>query len=411
MNPIALTILFPFIGIFYSIVNWRLPNAKNAFWLGCCYLGAVLIYWPDGTMQGEGADAGRYYIDFLAAGNESSLYRWLFGHTMTETALDFYKPLIEFIISRFTTNGHVLFFAYAVVLGFFISRNLWYLLEHMPKHDKYYYALWLLIFFLEVPIWKIGGARMATAFHVFIFGIYPYIIENKKNRVFWCIVAVFIHFSFLYITILTIIYVLIPERFKTRSVVVTSALAIFIGSLFIKELDLGFAHDFVQRISPESYEERIDIYLTKEARERSLEGTAQRNFVLNFSLELLRWMVNILTIALFFPLRKYLPNKKNMLVYILLIGSVANVMSLASGGARFLHLFNMLFMAMLVIYISKIPKATFAYNITFNLSWFLLITVVYGIRAGLDYFSFTMFGDFFTLLFIESNVPIMNFIK
>ena len=411
MNLIILTLFFPFIGLLYSIVNWRLPNAKNAFWLGCCYSGAILIYWPDGTILGEGIDAGRYYIDFLAAGNESSLYKWLFGNVTTDASLDFYKHLMEFILSRFTTNGHVLFFTYAVVLGFFISRNLWYLLEHMPKHDKYFYTLWLFVFFLEVPIWKIGGARMATAFHIFIYGIYPYIIENKKNKIYWCILAFFVHFSFLYISILTIIYVLIPKRYKTRSIVVTSALVLFIGSLFIKELDFGFARDFVQSISPESYEERINLYLTEEAKERSLEGTAQRNFVLNFSSELLRWMVNILTIALFFPLRKYLPNKNNMLVYILLIGSVANIMSLASGGGRFLHLFNMLFVAMLVIYISNIPKATFAYNMTSNLSWGLLITVVYGIRAGLDYYSFTMFSDFFTLLFIESNVPIMNFIK
>jgi hypothetical protein len=122
-------------------------------------------------------------------------------------------------------------------------------------------------------------------------------------------------------------------------------------------------------------------------------------------------MVNILTIALFFPLRKYLPNKKNMLVYILLIGSVANVMSLSSGGGRFLHLFNMLFVAMLVIYISKIPKTTLAYSTTSQLSWTLFITVLYGIRSGLDYYSVSLFGNFFTLLFFESNVTIMNFIK
>ena len=411
MNLIVLTFFFPFIGLLYSIVNWRLPNAKNAFWLGCCYLGAVMIFWPDGEALGEGADAGRYYLSFLSSANEGSLGKIITIHTVYNETPDIFKPLMEFLVSRLTTNGHVLFFAYAFVLGFFISRNLWYLLEHMPKHDKYFYAIWLFVFFLEVPIWKIGGARMATAFHFFIYGIYPYIIENKKSKIYWCLLAVFVHFSFSYISILTIIYVLIPERYKTGSVVVTSALALFIGSMFIKELDFGFVRGFVQSISPESYEERIDLYLTEEAKQRSLEGTAQRNFVINLAGELLRWMVNVLTIAIFFPLRKYLPNKKNMLVYILLIGSVANVMSLASGGGRFLHLFNMLFVAMLVIYISKIPKETLAYSVTSLFTWILLISVIYGIRMGLDCYGISLFGDFFTLLFFESNVPIINFIK
>lgn len=411
MNPIVLTLISPFLGILYSVIYWRLPNAKNAFWLGCCYLGAVMIFWPDGTLLGESSDAGRYYLDLLSASNESSLLGVIYVNTMGDATLDFYKPLMEFIISRFTTNGHILFFAYATVLGFFISRNLWYILEHMTKHDKYFYTIWLLIFFLEVPIWKIGGARMATAFHVFIYGIYPYIIENKKNKIYWCILAVFIHFSFLYITILTIIYVLIPERFKTGNVVATSALVLFIGSMFVKELDFEFARDFVQSISPESYEERIDMYLTEEARERSIESSAQRNFVFKLSVDLVGWLVNILTIAFFFPIRKHLPNKTNMLVYILLIGSVANVMSLASGGGRFLHLFNMLFVAMLLLYIPKIPKSSIAYSLTSISSWALIITIIYGFRAGLDYYSITLFGNFFTMLFIESNVPIMNYIK
>lgn len=415
MSLIVVTIIFPFLGFILSLIQWRRPYAMNAFWLACCYMGATMIYWPDGTILGQGADSGRAYLEFLASASSNNSLGSIFGSFMkTQDTLDLYKPLMEFFLAKISTNGHFLFFGYAVVLGFFLSRNLWYILENMPSHKEYYYILWLFVFFFEMPIWKIGGARFATAFHMFIYGLFPYVIEGKKNRLLWCALPVFVHFSFLYISAFVLIYAFIPAKIKTRNLFLSFAFVFFVISLFISELDFGGVRETVSSLSPEAYDERIDGYLNEDVLSRNQEANAARNWYVNVEGQIRKWLVNVFLLLIYFPIRKYLSknsNILNMLALALLIGGFANIASLASGAGRFLHVHIALFVLVFLYIIPQLPNKIKLQSYFKYASLLLLLPVIVGIRSGLEYYSFTLFGNFITVFFLENNTPLIEIIK
>ena len=119
-SAIMLTFLFPFAGLVYSLANWREKWAKNAFWLACVYLGAVFIFLPEGVGMGEGADGARYAMDLVNYHDDSSsLLGVLTKYRFERDMMDFYQPIVTYLVSRFTDNAHVLFTVFAAVFGFF----------------------------------------------------------------------------------------------------------------------------------------------------------------------------------------------------------------------------------------------------------------------------------------------------
>ena len=74
-----LTLIFPFGGLIYTLNHWRESWAKNPFWLACIYLGAVLIYWPEG-MVATSIDGGVYALSLMGMhGSSQSLSGILSG--------------------------------------------------------------------------------------------------------------------------------------------------------------------------------------------------------------------------------------------------------------------------------------------------------------------------------------------
>ena len=164
----VVTLLFPFWGVIYSLYHWRASWAKNTFWLACIYMGMVQIFHPEGTILGDGADGGRYVLDLISMHVNVHSFTDVAKVFYDGSTLDVYQKTLTFIVSRFTDNGHVLFFFFAVVFGFFYSRNIWYVLDKLPeKFNKYLWVL-ILFYFLVCPIWLINGVRMWTATHVFV---------------------------------------------------------------------------------------------------------------------------------------------------------------------------------------------------------------------------------------------------
>src|SRR5690606_25802455 len=54
-------------------------------------------------------------------------------YTGESSKLDFIEPLLTFLVSRFTDDQQWLMLVFAVVFGYFHSRNLWFLLERVKR--------------------------------------------------------------------------------------------------------------------------------------------------------------------------------------------------------------------------------------------------------------------------------------
>ena len=412
------TLLFPFVGLILSLVQWKKSWAMNMFWLACIYMGAILIYHSEGTILGEGMDSGRYVLILINMYNNPSLTFWsvLSLYQIDINYMDLYQQLITYFVSRFTDNGHVLFAVFATVFGFFYSRNIWYILDKLPsKKLGILYVLFGLLF-LICPITQINGVRMWTALHVFVYAMLPYLVEKKKSRLWLLFITPLIHFSYLYVGIFSIIYVLIQFRFKTNnSLFIYFAIITYIVTLFINSLSLDAVSSMIAEYSPEAYEDRIDLYVNQNLLDRNQEAANANNWYLAAGRNISNWSYSIILVLLIPIIRKYFKGNKaitNLYVYTMLIGSFANISALIPSGGRFQILATMFKLSTILLIVLNIPKNITVYKISQIFSIILILPLIVEFRKLFDFFGINLiFGNFITAFISETNVPLIAFIK
>ena len=414
----SLAILFPFGGLIYTLRHWRKEWAKNVFWLICVYMGVVFIYWPEGTMLGDGGDGGRYALMLVEMYHNPlvSLTSIFKGYLSDPKIMDLYQPILTYCISRFTYNGHILFTFYAIVFGFFYSRNIWYVLEKIPNMKIGYFYIFIALYFFVCPISHINGVRMWTALHVYVYAMMPYLLEKDYSKIWLLLLIPFIHFSFLYITIFAIIYVFIPYTIKSESTFfIYFSLIVFIITLFINSINMDFVRIVLQEYTPDVYSGRLNGFVQQEYVERRIEANSLKNwYVITFSL-LKHWVYNILLLLLLPYLKKQLKNSKSMInlyVFTLLLSSIANLISLIPSGGRFEFLAQMFKIPMIVLTITSLNQLDNIFKYVNVASILLIFPLIFELRKFFDFYSITLIsGNFVTIFFWENNVPIINYIK
>jgi hypothetical protein len=257
---------------------------------------------------------------------------------------------------------------------------------------------------------------MWTALHVFVYAILPYLVEKKKSRLWFLFITPLIHFSYLYVVIFSVIYVLIPFRFKTNNILfIYFVIITYIATLFINTLSLDSVSSMIAEYSPESYEDRIDLYINQDLLDRNQEAENANNWYLAVGKYISNWSYSVILVLLFPIIRKYFKDNKaitNLYVFTMLIGSFANITALIPSGGRFQILASMFKLSTILLIALNIPK-----NITINkisqiFSIILILPFIVEFRKLFDFFGINLiFGNFITLFFIESNVPLITFIK
>lgn len=413
----VLTLIFPFAGLIYTLSHWRESWAKNTFWLACIYLGAVLIYWPEGTILGQGSDGGRYVLELMEMyGSNISLSQILGQYQIDQKTMDLYQPLMTYLVSCFTDNGHVLFAAFAFVFGFFYSRNIWYILEKLPEKKLGGIVVLVTLYFLICPITQINGVRMWTALHVFVYGMMPYLLERDRSKLWWVLLTPLIHFSFLYVAIFALVWYLLPYRMKTQSSIsLTIALVFFVVTLFVNTLNLNVVGGMLAEYSPDSYEDRIEGYVNEDYASSRADTRARNNWYVAASGTVTHWCYNLLLLALLPCLKRNFKQDQGLMhlyVFALLLGGFANIMALIPSGGRF-QLLSQMFKVPLILLVAMLIPATDRFRKLVNIALLLLLLpFVFKIRQLFDYFSITvLLGNFITVFFWENNVPLMDFIK
>lgn len=412
-----LTLVFPFAGLVYTLSHWRESWAKNTFWLACIYLGAVLIYWPEGTILGVGHDGGRYVLQLMEMHRTKvSLESIIGAYSVEHSSMDLYFPLVGYLVSRFTENGHCLFAVFAFVFGYFYSRNIWYILEKIQDKKLGSLVILVVLFFLINPITHINGVRYNTAIHVFVYALLPYLLDNDRSKLWWLIAVPFIHFSFFYVSIFGLLYVVLPKGSNSvgKTFLLISVL-IFCVSLLVNSINMSSVKDLLTEYSPESFEERINDYVDQEVSNRLSEANAKNNWYVGASSLIKYWCYCILSLLLYPCFKRNSTicyQYRNLYAFSLLFGSLANIMALIPSGGRF-YLVSQMFMVSLILLVSvRIPVSDiFKRALSFSLL-LLVMPMVVDIRKLFDYFSITaILGNFITVFLWDYNVPLIQYIK
>lgn len=412
---IIFTFFFPFFGLLLSLYYWRKTWAKNAFWLACIYMGAIQIFNPEGAVLGSGSDSGRYVLGLIDMYNNVHSFHDVSRYFYDGKTIDVFCDTLQFLVSRFTDNGHVFFFFVALIFGFFYSRNIWYVLERLPEKLPRGFWVLILFFLLVCPIWLVNGVRMWTAAHIFAYGAMPYLLEGKKKNLIWCFLSIFVHHSFIFPIIIIALFFLLSKRLQRKESVLTILFIFYLLTLGIKTLNLESMNASLQVLLPGFYEDRIDGYVNEDVLERNMESAARLSWHVAFFGNIEYWVTQLLIVLSFFNIRR---NRKDcewlipLFAFALLIYGGANILSSVPSGGRYITIARLFMVPVFMFTVAYVPLGKLFKTLLPLCLFLVAFAMIFEIRKGFDYYGIMLLvGNFISMFFVESNIPLIDFVK
>jgi len=269
---------------------------------------------------------------------------------------DVYKSLMYSITQSFSENPKVLFALFGFVFGFFSYKSLKLLLDFKKSDQDRYIAIIALVFFASNAIININGARFYTAAIIALCAIINLFYYNKKKWIFPLIVTVFIHFSYLFIVPLVLLfYFFRSSLFDYKKTPKWIVIAFYIGFFlsFLSDTNL-LKLDFLSSVLSTSVADKVELYNSSELSERYEERgetffhTVSRSFSTIVKLYL---FVIIVYIRRKNRDNNILNRKLQVLFsFVLLFYALTFSLSIVPSGGRFVTIANQLFLFFLVYY-------------------------------------------------------------
>jgi EpsG family len=322
--------LSPIISLFVALRNYRAPWVKNVAW------AFIIFYGVNFFIYDELMDANRY-AEKLKNLHETEIttdnFLDLFFSDEESSYLDFAAPVTTFLISRFTDNYAILFGTYALIFGFFYSRNIWFLLDRMDENLRPASLILFIMICLVVPFWSINGFRFWTATQVFIYGMLPYIFLEKRTKyLLMASSAVFFHFSFI-----------IPLGIVYFSYTYTKNLTVlfyaFLCSFFFSFVQLQSLQEFLLNHAPEFLHKKLTTYVNQSYADNLQEAETGTKWFILLKAQVIKCFAFFIIIFSFVFHRNFISSKPTLLnsfcmILYLLIGF--NILSAIPAFGRFL---------------------------------------------------------------------------
>ena len=143
-NITLFLLIQPFAGVLVALKHYRESWSKNMIWFFIAFYGFTLV------ISNTAIDANRVR-DALSVWHHTRMNFSNFTELFFSESsgfIDFVQPLSMFIVSRFTDNHNILFGFYGLIFGFFYSRNIWYLFDHLKENDRFFNLLLIKCYFL-----------------------------------------------------------------------------------------------------------------------------------------------------------------------------------------------------------------------------------------------------------------------
>ena len=406
-NWIPLLMLWPFGAMVRAFARFRSPHAKTVVWLFMVFFGFVFVYSRDFY---EGADSARY-AQFLES-LHSNWYNFDYFTTLffsDDGYIDFYQPLVTWVVAFFTGNARWLFTVFAAVFGYFYVQNLWMVFSKISirKRMDVFLALFMLALALVNPIWNINGVRMWTAAHVFIFGILRYYLLSDKKGIFWIASSILFHFSFFVPVSLFLIYLLVPKN-------ISLWLIFFLSTSFIRELDLSAVRSVLSFL-PDFLQPRVTSYTNEDYLERLTDASGNYGWHIQFSSIFGRWIIYSWTVIAYMTRKRWLiryPGIGRIFLFALFLGGFAQILSNIPSGGRYMTLVSMLLFSVFVVIMAEMRLNSKLKIFKYITLPFLLFYLIVQIRVGFDYIGVSTFvSNPLVALFIEDTKPLIAFVK
>jgi len=392
--------LYPFGGLLYSIWNFRKPYAKLLFYIFCLFVGYNFMYFRDSDELGT-TDASRYATNFKAAYQYQ--ISWDESIFQNGEAVDLFAGTISYVLSRFTDNPKYFFFVLAIIMGFFLTENLWFILYKLKGKVYFPTIILLLLFSFISPIWKIDGVRWGTALQVFVYGAFHILFEKKYTYLIWCFLTLLIHFSFFVPLIILNSFLLLPKKNLNFFFI------FFIISTFIKQIDVTEVGRILEVIMPEYMLPRIG-YVDVDYVEKRQNAQQSAAFFLKYLPDIYRWVIIILSFVSFILIkqRKLLLSDSLRIFFnfSLYFAGIAQIIAIIPIGGRYL-LISYTFIFAFFILVSNMQGVIMLKKTIIWILPLIIYILVVDVRLGLNYLNYiSIFGNFIIATFVELNTPL-----
>lgn len=396
----------PFLGLVLGLFHPRDSAAKNLVWVFTVFYGTVFYIASWST-----ADSLRYVEQLRFMHNTGFGFGDLVGSFFAnrQSYQDLYQPLVTFLVSRVTDETWLLFGAFGILLGYVYSRNVWFLIEKLPRRPGL--TIWVLVlafaFVVGIGV-SFNGVRMWTALHVFIFGVLYFSDTKQPKYLLIALLSPLIHFSFVIPCGLLIAFLFV-KRFGLAIYV------FFVVSFFIGAIDVAVIRSTAEYL-PLTMGERATSGYIDRAEDYGMAGGADGQtawfLVLNSTLVLV--FVFLAATWLFYRKahERTGPTGFLLLFGMLIYGSINLVTHIPSAG-RFFSIGEMLMIAALVLFLAGQPRVKKLDFLLASAALPLLgIDIALGVRFFFEFASvWLMAGNFFIAPFVGADVGLYELIK
>lgn len=372
-------LISPIASVVISLKNFRAPWVKNVFW------AFIIFYGFNFVIYDELMDANRYADKLEILYHTEVSFNNFFSLFLSDeesSYLDIAGPVITFLVSRFTENSSVLFGVYAMVFGFYYSRNIWFLLDRTTGKISPAAIVLLLIISLIIPFWSINGFRFWTASQVFIFGMLPYLFVEKKLKYFLIAsISVLFHFSFF----LPLIIVFFSYTYTKNLTLLFYA---FLASLLFNFVELQPIQDFLLQYAPEFLHKKLTTYVNDSYAENLEIASASAKWFITLKTHAVNYLAFSLVSLSFIFHREFIKTNRvffNSFCLILYLTIANNVLSSIPSISRFLtisHYFTFAFSFFLIQHSDS--KFTWLKRSIYLSMPLILVFIVYTLRIGLQ---------------------------
>jgi hypothetical protein len=396
-NAFFYFILFPFLGFINALRNYRSSWAKPTVIAFVAFFGLSMV-------KSDTVDSTRYVqnLEIMYDSNkdfetiQNSFYSGDGGQA------DIYVTITTFVFSLFTNNGNILFMFFGLVFGYFYANNIWSVLTESKGKLHWEQHLILAAFSMIIGFWTINGVRMWTAAHIFFYGGFMYLYQDKRKGLLIAASSVLVHFSFILPIILLIGYSLVKLNFRVLYI-------FYIASFFIAELNIDFIRTTLENNLPEFMLPKVKTYFNDDYLEGYEEAIASVNWYVLYYKKILTYFTVIFISVIFFKANPNAQTKK-LLGFSLLFLSFANILSLLPSGARFLNVAFLFSLATSFIIMSNAKDAFITKSVRF-LSPLLILFCIISVRLSLDYFNVTTLTNPVIVMLTNINQPLIDLIK
>ncbi|WP_291106576.1 EpsG family protein [Flavobacterium sp. UBA6195] len=322
---IFLVFLFsPLVALIIAIKQYREFWTKNIVWMFSAFYGYSFV------IGNAGSDINRYKQKFLIHHDLQMSIGEYFVTLFKEGTYDFIQPLLSFITSRFTSDFKIYLLLIGGFIGYFLSRNIWAVLNLSKQKPKWYGILFVLVFSFIYSVWDINVMRFTIGAHIFFYGAFKILVTKNRWGYFFIFLSLLVHFSFSIAFVIFLLYQILGKKF------IKIYFIFFIISFFTSELNLNMIQSQLTFL-PDNFIEKSDDYLNDDYKKKRDDIKENKNFRGKYYQSSLKWAIGILLTTIFLNRKKIKNNYilENLLAFCLLYVGVFNVLSFIPSMNRF----------------------------------------------------------------------------